>query len=352
MRMGALHVGTLVLSSTLLLAGCSLYEGSSPNIAPDAIDPGPRENLATVEVSVFTNIASSPPIIGAPVAFVDPSGWGFVVHTGPDGIARGEVVEGGSVTALVGLVPLDNPPYLSSMFGVHDGDKIRLGMWSAPFEPPTGTPACTEVDFTATLTNVDAHALTSLSLSRAVPGAYGNGFAEEQTIAPTTVRTVSGAGGASAVITMSVSGPGHAQQGVISEWIDGCQTDYSLDMAEMLPWVGYATADGMRIDIPRSGGSITGDMLTTAISYETDDTYVNWNVITPPVDSFKLPSLPGELSHLNPTEPIGRISVQLDDYELFDGYDDARKVLGAQNGIGHSDAPTGLGRLRRTYTIQ
>lgn len=310
------------------------------------VDAPQRDNLATVEVKVVLDVVS-PPLVDTPVAFIDPSGWGYVVRTGPDGIARGEVVEGGSVVAAVGRNPGDIPT-LFAMLGVHDGDRVHLGTTTLlPWEA-SAAGDCDEVDFTATFTNVTTHGVAGISLERDVPyRGYAHGQAES--VDSTVVHTLTGTGGDTALLQMSLTGPSDAQQ-YVSEWIDGCRAEYTLDLSVMLPWIAQATVDGSRIDVPRSGGSLDGDVLATMLQ-ATDGSSIGWHVISPPLDSFKLPPLPGELAAHNPTGELVPYVVELDDYELVDGYDAARQIIVGRSGNGGIPGLRELGRMRRSFRI-
>jgi hypothetical protein len=338
----------------LLLPGVVCVVACSTD--PDAGDPmtGGRRLLAHVEVAVYQNVAAAPPVAGAPVAFVNLDGTGTVIVTDPDGIARGDVDAGGSVTALVPLVPADNPPYLSTVLAVQDGDHLNLGF--APVEvlpSASGTPACDDVAFVARYTNVDPSNVLGIYAHRATESSNGTFAGTDAPAAPIAELSLAGPGGMRASIETSFRGPMSGYQQWMRDVIPGCATSYELDLAtQLLPWIGVPTLDVdhgiVRVPFDGVGG---GDYLQLAVSYQRDDHYVNWAVIAPHAGDVLLPDLPGELADLMPRtgDVPGGTAAQLVDDDAIQGYDEARiNASGGAIGVGSRQSTA---RVRSSYRI-
>ena len=317
----------IAMLGVLVVVGCS-----SPGGGPDARSndpPSHRKRLASVEVVVYTNVANTPPVSGVLVAFVDPDGYGEIVVTGADGIARGQVVVGGSVTALTPLTP-DNPPYLTTVLGVQNGDHIALGAPSLiQPDPPTNTPTCTEATVDATYKHVDPTRVSRIFVQRTIYGGNSVVNGSALTVDPTTNISVTGAGAARAYMNTSIQGPNPGDQQQVFEAIDGCATSYQLDVKHnLLPWVGVPSLDAEQgiVHIPMDGEG-GGDFLDVYISYHHDGDAVNWRIASPHAGDVYLPPLPGELASLQPVvgDALSIASAMIVDDAWVHGYDHARE---------------------------
>lgn len=315
-----------------------------------------RRLTAHVEVAVYQNVASSPPVAGAKVAFVDPDGGGTVVVTGADGIARAEMTPGGSVTALVPLVPADNPPYLSTVLDVQDGDRIALGMPPGDAIPPApgGTPACAQATLKATYTGGDVAGLAGVYLRRTTDADQIDGSVAGP-LDPSATITITGAGATRAFVKTDVVGPAPGDQQWIREAIDGCATSYAIDLGlDLLPWVGVPTLDVaqgvIHVPIDGTGG---GDLLDAKISYTHAGSYVSWEIAGPHAGDLLLPTLPDDLAGLMPVagDTLHSAAAWLIDDDAIHGYDEARTRAAALAAAANDFTGSSVERVRTSYRI-
>lgn len=289
------------------------------------------------------------------MAFVDPDGEGFIVETDEDGIARGLIVAGGTVTAEVDHGP-GNGIQLSTVFGVQEDDEIEIGLLEPQIPPPpTNSASCTENSLVATYRNIEGSGVEDIHLSREVDG-VATTIRAEQPLAQTAEIAMSVPGAARAFMSTSLRGPWPPMQmpgsQQIREAVDGCAPTYDVDLGMLLPWIEVSTVTDGVFTIPLDGGQLVGDYMESRISYEiAPDEFVNWDMVSEHTSELVLPVLPEDMANLLPVngQPM-TTGNQITEIDGVDGYAEARTRPIDRSG---GETPEGavLGRVITSWRI-
>jgi hypothetical protein len=195
--------------------------------------------------------------------------------------------------------------------------------------------------FTASYSNVNP-IVTSMSLSRTVPDAFGIGSSMAvQSPTASQVINLTGVTGSNARLITRFSTASRSFQDVRQN-LSGSAVTYGLDAAaNLLPWIDQPTLDvanhKLVVPLDMTGTSnARPDLFRVTATYRRTDmnqvtTSFSWTVFAPDAGDITLPTLPPEVGDVIPaaTDTVGTVTAAMVDSDNVSGYDAIRNDLNA-----------------------